>query len=387
VAPACRGHDAEAGPETGMRIVFVLSGLGAGGAEKIVNLLAHHRSSRGDDVHVLALNTENTASYFPYGDDIHLEAFGAGNRGWRQVVRIASRLRRLRRRLAEIKPDIVISFLTKINVQVGLVGAGPRVPLVLSERNNYRLQQLNPLWNLGGRIAMSRAARLVMQTEAACEHLSPKVRAKAVVIPNPIDATAPATPIPSSGNRIVAAGRLSPQKGFDLLLTAFTDVARRVPSAHLTIFGEGPERSALERQAVELGIAKRVQFPGVTSAPGEWISAADIFVLSSRFEGFPNVLLEALAAGLPSVAFDCPWGPADIVQDRKTGLLVPAENVPALADALVHLLTEPDVRSRIAVHARADTRFSTDTVLAKWDAVIDQVSAQDGKNPLTRPAA
>ena len=160
-----------------------------------------------------------------------MEAFGAGGRGWRQAVRIAGRLRRLRRRLGEIKPDIVISFLTKINVQVGLAGAGPGVPIILSERNNYRLQELNPLWNLAGRVAASRAARLVMQTEAARRHLPPNVRGKAVVIPNPIDTAAPIVPPSSAGNRIVAAGRLAPQKGFDLLLAAFVEVAHRVPSA------------------------------------------------------------------------------------------------------------------------------------------------------------
>jgi glycosyltransferase involved in cell wall biosynthesis len=361
-----------------MRIAFVLSGLGAGGAEKVVNLLARHRLHRGDAVHILALNWGTEPSYFAYPDEIHVEAFGSGGRGWRQAVRIAGRLRRLRRRLSEIKPDIVISFLTKINVQVGLVGAGRGVPIVLSERNNYRLQELNPLWNLAGRIAASRAARLVMQTEAARRHLPPNVRRKAVVIPNPIDSAAPIAPPSSAETRIVAAGRLAPQKGFDLLLSAFVEVAHRVPSATLSIFGEGPERGALQSQAERLGIADRARLPGLTSSPGEWIAAADIFVLSSRFEGFPNVLLEALAAGIPSVSFDCPWGPADIIHDEKTGLLVANEDVAALTQALVRLLTDQDLRHRIAAGARADTRFSTDTVLAKWDAVIEEAVATDG---------
>jgi glycosyltransferase involved in cell wall biosynthesis len=154
----------------------------------------------------------------------------------------------------------------------------------------------------------------------------------------------------------------------------------------LSIFGEGPERGALERQADRLGIADRVRLPGLTSSPGEWIAAADIFVLSSRFEGFPNVLLEALAAGIPSVAFDCPWGPADIIHDERTGLLIAKEDVAALASALVRLLTDSDLRHRIAACAQADTRFSTDTVLAKWDAVIDEAVAAGGTTARYPPA-
>ncbi|TGV62805.1 glycosyltransferase, partial [Mesorhizobium sp. M2D.F.Ca.ET.160.01.1.1] len=113
------------------------------------------------------------------------------------------------------------------------------------------------------------------------------------------------------GTRFVAVGRLEKQKGFDLLLEAFSRVARQLPMVTLVIFGEGPERAALEQQARGLGIADRVRMPGVTNSPVGWLSVGDIFVLSSRFEGFPNVLLEALMAGMATVAFDCPWGPAD----------------------------------------------------------------------------
>src|SRR3989337_2116886 len=109
------------------------------------------------------------------------------------------------------------------------------------------------------------------------------------------------------GQRIVAVGRLEHQKGFDLLLHAFARIAPEWPEASLTIFGEGPLRGMLEEQVKQQNIFGRAFFPGVSKTPGSWIQCANIFVLSSRFEGFPNVLVEAMTAGLPVVAFDCPW--------------------------------------------------------------------------------
>ncbi|BCP53926.1 glycosyl transferase [Kaistia sp. 32K] len=353
-----------------MRIAFVLSGFGAGGAEKVVNLLAHHRQSQGDTVHVLAVNAGDPASYFPYDPGIELSTLGGSGNGAGRVSGTGRRILALRRRLAELAPDLVVSFLTKVNVMTGLATLGLDVPIVLSERNNFLSQAKSPLWRLAGPIAGRRAARLVMQTKEACLALPFSLQSRAIVIPNPVASMRAARP--SDGSRIVAVGRLEKQKGFDLLLEAFAQVAARLPAARLTIFGEGPERGALEKQARDLGVADRVHMPGVTRSPGDWVVEGDIFVLSSRFEGFPNVLLEAMAAGLAVIAFDCPWGPSEILDNPDAGLLVPAGDVGRLADAMARLATDSDLRQRLAATgaAEAAARYSLPSVLALWDAVI-----------------
>ncbi|MFC6487611.1 glycosyltransferase family 4 protein [Nitratireductor sp. GCM10026969] len=350
-----------------MKIAFVLSGLAAGGAEKIVNLIAHHRLDRGDTIRVFALNAADPCSYFPYSPEIGIEPLGGRRAGSLRGARV---LVQLRRRLAAFGPDLVISFLTKINTLTGLTTLGLPTRIVMSERNNFLLQRKNPLWRLAGPIAARRSTFLVMQTEAALSALPAHLRTRAVVIPNPVTLREETPPAPSGEPGIVAVGRLERQKGFDLLIAAFRRVADDVPTTTLTIFGEGPERAALEQQARDLGLRERVRLPGVTTSPAGWIRSGNIFVLSSRFEGFPNVLLEALAAGMATVAFDCLWGPAEILTDGA-GILVPAGDTAGLGEALRRVALDDILRSRLAATGRAVAeRYSQSTVLAQWDDVI-----------------
>jgi glycosyltransferase involved in cell wall biosynthesis len=353
-----------------VRIAFVLAGLGAGGAEKVVNLLARHRSELGDSIHVIALNAESPQSYFPYESSVAIKVLDK-RPTMTGIGASMYRLLELRRHLVAIEPDLVVSFLTKVNVLSGLATIGLRTSAIMSERNNFMLQNMNPLWRLLAPIAAGRAATLVMQTSLARSALPRRLREKAAVIPNPVVLGDNVVRTPSSGITFIAVGRLEKQKGFDLLLEAFAKVAGQLPTSALVIFGEGSERRPLEQQAHALGIASRVRLPGVTKSPGEWLSAGDVFVLSSRFEGFPNVLLEALTAGMATVSFDCPWGPAEILHDESVGLLVPAGDVERLAEALQRVATDQQLRQKLSAYGpAAAARYSLAAIFGQWDKII-----------------
>jgi glycosyltransferase involved in cell wall biosynthesis len=359
-----------------MRILFVQAGVGAGGAEKIVNLLAEHRAALGDEVHVLAFDSRPGGSYFPYGDTVSVETFEPADRtSKRDPRRVVRRLFWLRRRFRELQPDLIVSFLTKTNVLAALASLGLSSRLVISERNNPGRQRAHPLWQPASKFLARRATTVVMQTEAALDTLPRGVQGRALVIPNPCTTELGNPKTSGDGRRIIAVGRLDHQKGFDLLLDAFSRVAPESPDATLTIFGEGPERESLEAQAEALGIDGRVSLPGVTETPGDWLNAGDIFVLSSRFEGFPNVLVEALAGGFAAIAFDCPWGPSAILTHEKNGILVPPEDVDSLGEAMKSLVNDKGRRDALRKAApKSVTRFSLPSVITQWDEVINERS-------------
>ncbi|MGH2406291.1 MAG: glycosyltransferase, partial [bacterium] len=179
---------------------------------------------------------------------------------------------------------------------------------------------------------------------------------------------------------ILAAGRLISQKDYPTLLRAFAELRRRRP-ARLIVLGEGPLRSTLEQLAADLGIAGDVQFPGFVPNPFPYMRRCTVFVLSSRFEGLPGVLIQAMACGAPVVSTDCPAGPAEIIEQDTSGLLVPVENPAALAGAIDRLLDDPALRRTMAAGAKRRAQmFGVADTVRKYERVLDGTRASRGGN-------
>ena len=186
---------------------------------------------------------------------------------------------------------------------------------------------------------------------------------------------------------VVAAGRLARQKGFDRLLAAWAMVAARHPDWQLQIFGDGMLRSRLEARIAELGIAGSARLMGFTPRLHEELAGASLYVMSSRREGFPMVLLEAMAAGLPVVSFDCPTGPRDIVRDGVDGYVVRNRDVEALASAMSELMSDADRRKAFGAAAREGAaRYDLDAVAARWEALLAELAAAKSPEAGTTPA-
>ena len=169
-------------------------------------------------------------------------------------------------------------------------------------------------------------------------------------------------------------GRLISSKGFDLLIRSFHIAARDKPGWVLLILGDGDDRGRLEKITKDLGIEDKVFLPGRVKNTQDYLKNSKIFVLSSRHEGFPNALIEAMSLGMPVISTDCPFGPSEIIHDGVDGMLVPKENVTELARAMENLMDNEALRIRIGGKAgETSGRFTLDVIMDQWETLISQV--------------
>lgn len=250
-------------------------------------------------------------------------------------------------------PPRVISFLTKTNIHTALALWDLPTHLVISERNDPDLQKLESFWQRLRLITYRRADCITSNSVGVLEKLGRFCPLRQLfLLPNPI--LLPRIDISGveRAPEFVTLARLVHQKGVDVLLRAMARIADQAPEWDLSLIGDGPLREELETLAAELGIADRVKFHGHVDRPLERLCRAGVFVLPSRFEGMPNSLLEAMAVGLPPIVTDASPGPLEIVEHEATGLIVPAEDVEALAAAMLRLARDGTARERLGAQAR-----------------------------------
>jgi len=374
-----------------VRLTIFVPALRGGGAERTVALLAGEWARRGHQVAVVTMEAPRPDDYLLPAPVSRVVIGGFGDSPSRAAA-IAANVRRARalaQHLRAFRPDALVTFLDTANI-VGLVGARlARVPIVMTLRNDPRMYQLRAPWGRLRRLALPRAHVVVSQTAAVTQWvraLAPRVNAltipNAAHVPGPSsDASDAAIPF-SKRKHVVAAGTITRQKGFDILIEAFARIARYHHDWDLVILGSGrrDEVDALDRLIRERKLEDRVILAGRRTHVAADFRRCDIFVLSSRWEGFPNVLLEAMACGLPAVAFNCPSGPKEIVRHGVDGFLVPPEDAGHLAEGLAALMRDDGKRAQMAGRA-ADVleRFSIEKTMQQWDEAIAMALSTAGR--------
>ncbi|MEO6985186.1 MAG: glycosyltransferase family 4 protein [Paralcaligenes sp.] len=370
-----------------MKIAFLVSSMHAGGAERVAATLVNAWAARGEAVTLVPTYTKKGSCFYPVSDLVDL--VWLADRIQRLRLPVPAGFKKwlaLRRLIQEKKPDLIVSFLTNVNVVALLSTWGLGIPIIVCERTNPAFSN-NVGWVLRClRKASYRFADLVtVQTEASVapfKRMLPGISHLAVIA-NPVPPElfearlAACVPEVNGRCRLVAMGRLVPAKQFDLLIDAFGKIAARHPEWDLTIWGDGPMRDVLLRQIEAAGLASRIDLPGRTDTPWQQMAQAHAFVLTSRVEGFPNVLLEAMAVGLPCLAIDCPSGPREMTRNGEDALLVPLADQQALIKGLDRLLGDAALRRALAERGSRSVRqrYSLAAVLDSWDQLMEQVGA------------
>jgi GalNAc-alpha-(1->4)-GalNAc-alpha-(1->3)-diNAcBac-PP-undecaprenol alpha-1,4-N-acetyl-D-galactosaminyltransferase len=369
------------------RVMLVISSLRCGGAEHVMSAIANYWAGRGWQVTLVTLDPTSTDFFpiHPLVERIGMGVSGVSHTSWEAVRNTVTRLGRLRKVIRSARPEVIVSFMPPTTILSLTAGWLERVPVVVSERADPGQYSLPRFWSAMRRLAYPRAGAVVVQTPEVLRWAERFVPQRVVhIIPNFVAVPHPAgtpeadrPPLEKEGLRhVVAMGRFNSQKAFDILIRAFAKSSVGRPEWRLTILGDGEDRKQLELLIKDLGVTSVVRLPGRVANPGIYLSAADLFVLSSRYEGFPNALLEAMAVGLPVIATNCESGPSHIVQHEVDGILVPVENVDALASAMAVLMDDASLRKRLGERATAvSERYAIDSIMSRWESLLNEVIA------------
>jgi glycosyltransferase involved in cell wall biosynthesis len=373
-------------------LIFINS-MAGGGAERVTASLTSQWVERGWDVTVVTLAPRSDDFYelHPSVNRIALDLAGDSRNVLVGLRENWLRVFALRRVLREFKPNIALGVMSRANVLLALASlrlSGIRT--IGSERTYPPQLPLGIQWEYLRRICYGRLFAVTALTSETEEWLKARTGARRIqTIPNaalwPLPVQAPQIS-PGSLYRpgrliLLAVGRTSEEKQFGMLLEVFNSLAGDNPKWDLVILGEGPQRRELQTEVLARGLQNRVFLPGRVGNVGEWYEQADLYVLSSRFEGFPNTLVEAMAYGLPSVSFDCNTGPRDIIRNEVDGLLVSPGDVTNLRVALCRLMEDASLRNRLAQRAmEVRERFAMSRILGMWEDLFDMTEKSRKQN-------
>lgn len=367
-----------------MKVLFYIHSLGVGGAERVTSHLANYWAAKGWLVRVVTLE-DRELDHYQLSSSVERVRLGLAENSSSAVVGLWNNLRRihaLRRELRNFEPDVAIGMMSTAAVILALARIGLRgIAVIGSERVHPPTLRLGAMWGCLRRYTYKLLDAVVVLAPASRDWVKNHTFAPMIeVIENPVSYPLPDTvsnphcadDLPDRSRRLLLAiGRLDHQKGFDLLINAFASCAHGHADWDLVILGEGPKRKELEGFVASRALESRVTLPGRSSRVGDWLERADLYVLSSRFEGFPNTLLEAMAYGVPVVSFDCCTGPRLLIKHGENGLLVPDGDTAGLERAIDLMMSDSSLRERLGLEAQGVRNdFSMAAVADQWEKLF-----------------
>lgn len=352
-----------------MKILFSISSLDSGGAEKVATTLLNEFAKNYEVI--LVTRKPQSSYFFSLSPQVKIREI-LDRHEQSRVRKVFNYIFRFSQLIYKEEPDVLISFLSENNILTALaykLSGISKTRLILSERTDPTQQRLSLLVRFLRRVTYPSADQLVLQTWRVYEWAqSIMFPGHCTVIPNPFSFEELSSKTSNFFVRhprpyILSVGRLTREKGHDLLIEAFQKISNHVPH-DLLIIGDGPEKDNLIGRIEQLD---RILILGNKPNIFDYYINADLFVLPSRQEGFPNALGEALLTGIPSISFDCPSGPRELLGDQMLEYLVPAEDVDALAKRIKQVLQDDSSLVKFKDSSkRITTDYSIEKIVTKW---------------------
>ena len=359
-----------------MKIAFYVHSLTKGGAERAVANIASYLAKSNENITVIT-SVKNESEY-ELGIGVKRvilsdKAFKSSYDRYMKLI-IA-----LRREIKKSKYDIVIPFMSGATIRTIIASLGYKNKIITSVRNDPNYEYSGFIGKICAKIILPMVDFCVFQTEDARQFFPNRLKCKSIIIPNAVnDRFFNRNHKPKLGT-IVTCGRLAKQKNQMLLIDAFSEIVKKYPEFKLFIYGIGEEFNNINQRILEKQLEKSVFLMGESDRIEEIYESADIFVLSSDFEGMPNALMEAMAVGVPCISTDCPCGgPRMLIKNNQNGVLVPVDDVQSMSNAIVNLINNPGFKSKIGKEASMSMKnYSLDKVCAMWLQVIEMVASKN----------
>ncbi|HEX8021261.1 glycosyltransferase family 4 protein [Mucilaginibacter sp.] len=371
----------QAAPYSKPVLFFIIPSLKGGGAERVIISLANYFNRNNFQSVLISLNNDVPAYEIEKDVKVFYLTDRQKSRFIDRVYHISETFFKLIKLLRTEKPACALSFITSANIWTGITCWLTRVPYIVSERTSPD-RSVNSFNYLHKHLALSlykKAAAVVVSAKGVEDCLLKDKDFKALTniqrITNAVTLFQPSSDEKVHNRRfILAVGRLAYVKGFDILIEAYAKTG--LSDIDLIIIGDGEERANLVAQIFNLGLKERILLPGSRNNLQDYYSQAEMYVLPSRNEGYPNALVEAMSFGCPSIALDCNFGPSEIIANNENGLLVNKGSINSLADAMRRLAGDEVLRNELGTKARIISQTNhPDKILGEWEALIKKHAA------------
>lgn len=370
-----------------MRVFLISSTLGSGGAERVISIIANYLVEFSYEVFLVSHNKIDN-DYYPIKkkvNRIELSPLIKTSNPFRKIMNNYNAVKELEICFNNYKPDIIISFLYQVNVRSLIANRKSKFPIIISDRSNPELQGIELSWRALRYLYYKQSNKIIILSSRIKNQILslPGIKDEDIaILPNPLpdysgfaneDIKDLINQFHFDENEIIGSmGRLTHAKGYDLLIRAFKRIEDDV-NYKLIIIGGGELKDELQNLINELGLVDRIILTGNLKNPFRLLIKFKMFVFTSRYEGFPNALLEAMSLGVPIISFDCDTGPREIITNNHDGILVKNGDIAELANAILKLEKDKKLRQKFKKNSKdLIKKYSVSHILNKWQSIIHE---------------